>query len=113
MCHRRTGDCHSRSGEVARRASPGRPRRLGLEDHRVSRDLARDLRVLASRPVSRSDFYTIIHKHLRRSLFELSIQLGGLDRTNAAARVERGLTAARDSLTPAQVAALQQALGLG
>lgn len=44
--------------------------------------------MLASRPVRRSDFYTIIHKHLRRSLFEISIQLGGLDRTNVEARVE-------------------------
>lgn len=56
----------------------------------MSRDLAprSGLQVLASRPVRHSDFYTIIHKHLRRSLFEISTQLGGLDRTNVAERVE-------------------------
>jgi hypothetical protein len=32
--------------------------------------------------VSRSDFYTIVHKHLRRTLFDVSIQLSGVDRTN-------------------------------
>ena len=38
--------------------------------------------------VSRSDFYTIVHKHLRRALFDVSVQLSGLDRTNVAKVVD-------------------------
>ncbi|HMI88630.1 MAG TPA: hemerythrin domain-containing protein [Polyangiaceae bacterium] len=38
--------------------------------------------------MSRSDFYTVVHKHLRRSLFDVSVQLGGLDRTNVVTVVD-------------------------
>jgi len=38
--------------------------------------------------VSRSDFYTIVHKHLRRTLFDVSIQLSGVDRTNVTTMVD-------------------------
>lgn len=35
-----------------------------------------------------SDFYTVIHKHVRRVLFDTSVRLGGLDRTNVASVIE-------------------------
>jgi hypothetical protein len=110
--------------------------------------------------VIRSHFYTIVHKHLRRALFDFSIQLGGADRHDVAtivdafggiagmlrghaqredasigamlremspdlesawleilqhlradsALLERAITAAREILTPAQFAHLDQAL---